>query len=128
LKSLTATERNFLGTIQKIAFSNPYGEECRQACLDFSNNKIAAPPDLLESASRQVDQLLGRLKNENNMDLAQYSEEDRWLLHHGVLFLCLNRFKSGFEKLITEQFRQGSLNVPVPFAADALGMMTRAGM
>ena len=128
MKSLSATQKNFLNTVQKIVFSNPYGEECRQACLEFSNNKISRPADLLESASSQVDQLLGKLKKESNMDLALYSEDDRWLLHHGVLFLCHNRFASHFVKLIEEQHRQGSSNVKVSFAADALGMMTRAGM
>ena len=126
--NLTTTEQHFLGTIQKIAFSNPYSEECRQACVEFSNNKITSPHTLLESASAQVDQLLGRLKSENKLDMALYSEEDRWLLHHGILFLCHYRFTPGFIKLIDEQFRQGSLNVTVTFAADALGMMTRAGM
>ncbi len=128
MKNLPDTERNFLTNIQKIVFSNPYGEECRQACLSFSNGKISKPLDLLESASGQVDQLLGKLKNENNMDLASYSEDDRWLLHHGVIFLCYFKYADKFDKLIDEQFRQGSLNVRVPFATDALGIMTRAGM
>ena len=128
MKSLTTTEQNFLSTIQKIVFSNPYGHECRQACLSFSNGKIDQPSELLESASTQVDQLLGGLQKENNMDIVSYSEEDRWLLHHGVLFVCFHRYAAGFNRLIEEQFRQGSLNVKVPFATDALAIMTRAGM
>jgi len=128
LKNLTATEKSFLSNIQKIVFSNPYGDECRQACRTFSNGKIEHPADLLDSASTQVDQLLGKLRKEDNLDLARYSEDERWLLHHGVIFICYHRYAERFRKLIEEQFRQEGANVKVAFAAEALGIMTRAGM
>ncbi len=128
MKNLTTTETNFLEIIQKIAFSNPYGEECRDACLKFSNGKIPQPHELFDSAAKQVDQLLGTLRKNNNLDLAAYGESDRWLLHHGVLFVCYNRYAGRFDELILEQFRRGSQSVKVTFAADALGIMTRAGM
>ncbi len=128
MKSLSTTEQNFLANVQRIVFSNPYGDECRQACLGFSNGKIDKPDELLADASGQVDQLLGKLQKEGNLDIVSYSEEDRSLLHHGVLFVCYYRFAGKLDKLIAEQFRQGSLSVKVPFASDALSIMTRAGM
>lgn len=128
LKNLTTTERNFLSRIQKIVFNNPYSEGCRQACREFSNGKISQPDEILGSAASQTDQLLGRLKGEAGLGLVQYGEDDRWLLHHGVLFICYHRFSRSLDKLIEEQFRQAGRNVKVPFAGEAIGIMTRAGM
>jgi DNA-binding NtrC family response regulator len=128
-RSLTGSERYFFAMVAQAAFLNPFGGE--RLALD---RRIAGLPEGVGGGKEAVDRAVGRvlseverLEREGRADLRLFSGEERQILHTTLLFDAFHRFAAHFDRLIAEQSAAGERPCAVPFAAEALGLLSRRG-
>ncbi len=127
-RPLNPVEREFFSMVARAAFLNPFGVERLE--LDRRIAGLAESVDGKEAVDRSVGRVLAeveRLEREGRADLRLFSGEERRVLHTTLLFDVFHRFADHFDRLIVEQGVAGDRPCAVPFAADALGLLSRRG-
>jgi DNA-binding NtrC family response regulator len=128
-RKLTSKQRDFLRTVRRAAFANPFSEERTELDLTIANGRaISDPGDLLSAATSSVNAFLADLNGSSTPSINAFSGEDQALVRYAVLFSLFHRYAGSFDELIARQtnIREGSC--PVPFAREALSAMHERGM
>jgi DNA-binding NtrC family response regulator len=124
---LSTEDRNFLGRVAEVIFSNPFAAESlpRDAFGDLRRRR---PEDHVFAAlGPAVDERLRSLEERGLASLGSVVPEDRRLLEYGYLFQAYNRFAAGFDALIEAQRRRGDEPAEVPFVEDLLRLLRERG-
>jgi len=121
-------ERYFFKTVYNAAFANPFSDLRER--LDL---KIAG---LFQSASREegkdlcineVDRRIKKLVSQNRADINFFQGQDKKIIKVVYLFDVFYKFKDNFDRLIEEQIKAQDTPVHVPFAKEAMHMLSSKG-
>lgn len=125
---LDPEELNFFQTVYNAAFANPFSELRKK--LD---QKIAG---LFPSVSRrqsidqcikEVDQRIKDLDRQGRGNVNSYHGRQRHIIQIVFLFDIFHKFRADFDQLIKDQIQAEDTPVKVPFAEDAMKMLSEKG-
>ncbi|MES2570157.1 MAG: sigma 54-interacting transcriptional regulator [Verrucomicrobiota bacterium] len=108
-----ASSSDFWLAAARVAFANPFSEEF----------PASAPRVEAEFAQR-----ISRLDQAGATHLRRYRAEERATMRTVFLFDACRRFSADFDKLIVAQSKKEEGSLPVPFANDLLGLLSRRGI
>jgi len=121
---LESADQRFFRLVGRAAFSNPFSQE--RDDLDREVARVAGDgPDLIAAVMRRVSGRLAKVERDGRIDLADYREEDRWLLRHAILFDAFHGFIPQLDHFIREQ--GPGVQARVSFADDLLSLLLRRG-
>jgi DNA-binding NtrC family response regulator len=125
---LNSEERSFFGLVRKAVAANPFSQ-ARQA-LDqriAGRYRQGRPERNVDEAVREVRLRIDQLDGHQRGNIGLYSGDDRQLVQSAILFDLFHRLVPPFDQLIKEQLRAGEENLQVPFASEALKLLTHRG-
>lgn len=124
---LSETERSFFRLVSQAAFLNPFGEERFDLDLKIAASREGSPEQALDAVIAKVMEAVGRLEKSGRADIRHYEKPDRELVETIFLFDVFHSFIENFDRLIQKQVEANESLSPVPFARDALAIMTKRG-
>ncbi len=122
-------QRAFFTLVDRAAFSNPFGSErlaLDRQIAEAPNGATAA--EILERTIARIDEELHQLASRRRQNLRLFRDGDRDLLRSAHLFSAFHRLSGDFDRLIRTQITSGDAPCRVPFAHDALGLLTSRGI
>jgi len=125
---LSSENRNFFRLVNESVASNPFSSERIE--LDrkiVGGNTSMAGEALVDMVIGMVLERLSQLRGEFKVDLAAYSDEDRYLLQQVQMFEVYYRFTDDFDLLIKKQSKSGDHPCKVQFARDAISQLCHCG-
>ena len=128
-KRLRARDREFLDTVKRAIFVNPFSDDRRK--IDLQIMEMLPELDISKGEgelAQKVAAKLSELVGDKDHAIAAYQEEDKELLKYGVLFSVYHRFCDDLDRLIIKQKKAGSASCQVEFAEECLTMMARQGI
>jgi len=127
-KKLTAQDKEFFALVAQAAFANPFSKERVDIDRKISGTTRNAPwRDIVPEAVREVARRIEKLDMDKPASIRDFEQTDYDLIEHVFLFDVFHKFVKQFDQLIIEQQAAGDEPVKVPFADDALAMLTRRG-
>ena len=124
---LSGDDRAFFRLVSEAAFANPFSEARLKLDSAIADGpRGAARPADFTRTLQTVSARLAKL-GERGKDLARYPADDRTLVEHAVLFDVFHRFMSRFDAFIFEQHADGERSLRVPFAREAIKILTESG-
>ena len=124
---LSGDDRAFFRLVSEAAFANPFSEARLKLDSAIADGpRGAARPADFTRTLQTVSARLAKL-GERGKDLARYPADDRTLVEHAVLFDVFHRFMSRFDAFILEQHADGERSLRVPFAREAIKLLTESG-
>ena len=125
---MTGKEREFFRLIRHAIFTNPFDKE--RLATDKKALELAgedAREEVLSRLVHEVGQTLTTLKNRGETLSSTPSAEDKELIAYAHLFALYHQYCDRHDKHILEQVQAGEKSCAVPFAAEALRDLHRAG-
>ena len=125
---LTAAERAFFKTVRAAVVANPFSAERLE--LDAAIVGLAptvAAADVIEAVIRRVNAHADQMERAGRADFRRFAAGDGEAVRYFLLFDVFHRFIAAFDDLIRRQMAAGDEPCAVPFARDALGLLTGRG-
>ncbi|MHC4122569.1 MAG: sigma-54-dependent transcriptional regulator [Planctomycetota bacterium] len=127
-KTLTPTDREFFSLVSKAAFANPFSEKRAELDRKISGDSRSAPwRDIVPEAVREVNKRIEKLDTDGSVKIQDFKQADRELIEHVFLFDVFHRFVKQFDQLIIDQINAGERPLSVPFAGQAMSLLTKRG-
>ena len=131
MKSSSATDKewNFLETVARAAFANPFGET--RGDLDIAISGAApdsSADEILHAVVTRIDAQLQSLRDRGVADLRNLDGHRREVMRRVCLFHVFHRYLDHFDELIKTQLKEGDKQCRVPFARHVLGELTAFGI
>lgn len=126
--SLSPVDREFFALVSQAASCNPFSDE--RLAIDERITGSLPGADADERVARLVQVVSNRVKKletEQSADVRRYAGPDRELVRDAVLFDLYHRYREAFDRLILQQVAAGDDSLPVPFAGEAVALLTRRG-
>jgi DNA-binding NtrC family response regulator len=126
---LNFEERFFFGLVRKAVAANPFSEARQALDRDIAGGYggQAGSQKGVDEAVGQVRLRIDQLDGDRRGNIGLYSGDDRQLVQSAILFDVFHRLIPPFDRLINEQLRAGEENLQVPFASEALKLLTHRG-
>ncbi|MEW6486914.1 MAG: sigma 54-interacting transcriptional regulator [Thermodesulfobacteriota bacterium] len=126
---LTAPDRDFFRLVSRAAFVNPFSREREELDRAIAGWVGEGPPEaVLARAVRTVGERVAALEEKGPLRPGAFGAEDGPLVEAAVLFDAFHRHVADLDGLIRDQLAGGETPCAVPFARDALGLLTRRGI
>ncbi len=127
-KILTPSNREFFSLVSEAAFANPFSEQRAELDRKISGGSANAHwRDVVPEAVREVTRQIGKLNADRAVKIQDFKQADRDLIEHVFLFDVFHQFVKQFDQLITDQINTGDEPISVPFAKEALSLLTNRG-
>ena len=128
MPSLTSEERSFFTLVQQAIAANPFSRERNDLDLKIAG-RYEQPQSTrnIEQAVQEVGRRIEELERHQTCHIKRFTGRDRELVKSAFLFHTFHRFIPQFDRLITEQSQQPDLDLPVPFADQALNELKTCG-
>ena len=126
--TLSDEEREFSRLIHETVFSNPFGGEHQELVRQFSGvSGKRSSEDIMVRAFAMASERVDQLEAQGKADLTLYHKKDGRLVQSLLLYEIYGRLIKDFDQLIQKQIISGDTPCPVPFAKDALALLSRRG-
>jgi transcriptional regulator with AAA-type ATPase domain len=126
--TLSAEEREFSRLIHETVFSNPFSGEHQELVRQFSGvSGERSSDDIMARAFAKARERVDQLEARGKADLKHYNKKDGRLAQSLFLYEIYGRFIKDFDQLIQKQISSGDTPCPVPFAKDALALLSQRG-
>ena len=127
-KTLTPGTKAFFSLVSKAAFANPFSEQRAELDRKISGGSASTPwRDIVPEAVREVTKRIEKLDAGRSAKIQDFKQTDRDLIEHVFWFDVFHQFVKQFDQLIIDQIAVGEEPIPVPFAKDALSLLTKRG-
>lgn len=127
-KRLTEHQRDFLSTVSRAVFANPFSDERKAADLEISGvHESADARKRLHAAVGQIRQFMDNMDTAGTMRITDFNPSDRERVEKALLFNFFHQHLADFDALISRQFEAGAGSCPVPFGQDVLSRLVRRG-
>ena len=112
----------------EAVFSNAFSDEHQELVRQFSGvSGEMSLEDVMVRAFATVRELVAQLEAQGKADFSLYPKKDGRLIQSVLLYDTYGRFIKDFDQLIQKQISSGDTPCPVPFAKDALALLSRRG-
>jgi DNA-binding NtrC family response regulator len=125
--SLSPGERDFLGRLARVIFSNPFTMETDDLRALVGRTRRPPGDHPLASIAPVLEQRLKSLEGRGGSSLAAIAPEDRRLVEYAFLFHAYDRFLDPFDRLIQAQIGKGDQPADAAFTADLLALLHARG-
>lgn len=126
--TITPGDREFFSLVSEAAFANPFSEQRAELDRKISGGSANAPwRDIVPEAVREVAKRIEKLDADKPLKIQDFKQADRELIEHVFLFDVFHQFVKQFDQLIIDQIATSEDPIPVPFAKDALSLLTKRG-
>ncbi|HTG80489.1 MAG TPA: sigma 54-interacting transcriptional regulator [Geobacteraceae bacterium] len=128
-KPMTDEEREFFATVAAAAFANPFSRERNEFDRQIAGMERGdvGREEMVQRVTVRVAERLARLEREGRADLRLYDEAEQRTVGVAFLFNVYHRFRNDLDSFIPVQLRAGDTPCRVPFAREALAMLSRLG-
>ena len=127
-KILNLQTRQFFSLVSRAAFTNPFSRQRIELDRQISGSRQNADwRHIVPAAVRQVGRQIEKLDEDGCVKIQDFEHADRDLMQHVFLFDVFHQFNEPFDKLIIDQINAGEEPLGVPFAKEALSVLTRRG-
>jgi hypothetical protein len=124
---LSAGDRDRLRLVDRIARSNPFGEERWELDRQLSGSESTDRDLLVRRSAEVVADLLGRHAHDDSARHVDYTGDDAYLMETAALFDVFHRYLAAMDQLIEQQIEDGDHSCPVPFAGELLADLRQYG-
>jgi len=125
---LSPKDGSFFSRVAKSAFTNPFGDERKQADRQAVGSASDDSFDqVLESLLAELEQRIHALERSGAVDRRCYSGEDGENLATGILFSVFHRYLEPFDVLIQRQIETGEESCVAPFTGEVYSTLLRYG-
>jgi hypothetical protein len=124
---LNSSDREFFRLVSRAAFSNPFSEERDELDRAIAGERGGTAQGVLEKIAHELDQRVGKLAKARQASIKPFSGKDRELCSTAFLFQSFHVHTENFDRLIREQIAAGDVSCRVPFAGEAISLMTCRG-
>ncbi len=124
---LSTADREFFALVTRAAFSNPFTDERAELDRRIAGMEGEDPAQLMAAVNRAVSRHVEALEQGAGADLRAYPAEDQQVLRYALLFDVFHRFADAFDEYIRKDLATGDGTPPVPFARDALNLLSARG-
>ena len=112
--------------ISEATFANPFSDQRHELDVRIAGN-FEGERQRAELLKKVVCDRVQLLEDQGRSSLRHYSGAEREMMRNGFLFEVFHRFYDAFDQLITDQARAGDTPCPVPFATEALALLSKRG-
>ncbi|HBG28186.1 MAG: Fis family transcriptional regulator [Planctomycetes bacterium GWF2_41_51] len=126
---LIPSDRAFFLLVSNAVFANPFSlkrEEIDKKIAASSENQSFK--ELIAQASAQISKRLQQLDINGTIKINDFRESDRYIMRNVFLFDVFHKFKNRFDDIILKQIAAGNEPIQVPFAKEALTLLTKRGL
>lgn len=125
---LRQPDREFFRLVSEAAACNPFGDRYLELLARIAGcDASVSSGECLERMERRVHERMRTLEAEDAANVKAFEAGDREVVRDAVLFDVYWRFMASFDDLIERQVDAGDRSLPVPFAREVLGELTRKG-
>jgi DNA-binding NtrC family response regulator len=128
-KTISPQDRDFFLLVWKAVFTNPFSQE--RAELDKKISGADRPTlrrGIVPEAMREITRRIGILDQGKPAKIQDFKKSDQELMEHVFLFDIYHKFNAPFDEFIEKQIAAGDESLAVPFAKDAIAMLTARGI
>jgi DNA-binding NtrC family response regulator len=125
---LTVNERQLFSLVRQANSTNPFTnlrEELDLKIAEVGQGHWQAHH--VDQAAQRVRRIVERLVEEKRGNIALYKGSDRNRVESAFLFDIFHRYLDRFDMLIVDQIKAEDRSLPVPFAAEAIGLLEQRG-
>ncbi len=129
-EALSPEPRQFFKLVAQVVFTNPFSDERLKLDAEIAGDPKVAALDRrarLERMSERTARQLQNLQARGFHRLQDFTDEDRQLMEYVYLFDIYHRFMSDLDQLIQRQVEMKEAPAPVPFAKEALALLSERG-
>jgi sigma-54 dependent transcriptional regulator, flagellar regulatory protein len=127
-KKLTPDSKEFFLLVSKAAFVNPFSLQRAELDRKISGRPAGVPwREIVPEAVREVASRIKELDANGPVKIQDFNPADRDIIEQVFLFDVFHKFVKHFDKLIAEQINAGAESISVPFAKEALLLLTKRG-
>ena len=128
IAKITPEDRRFFKLVAAATFANPFDDEREQIDLEIIGKpKGLSREERVRHLRGVISERVAKLEERGLADLHSYSGEDFEAVQVSFLFDVYHRYYDDFDQLILDQIEAEDPPCPVPFAADAIGLLERRG-
>jgi hypothetical protein len=126
---LEPADREFFETVARTAFCNPFSEERTELDAKIVGYAADGPSQAyFDEFTRIISSRVRKLETRNLADVRRYGARDRELMRTVFLIDLFHAYCGDFDGLIGAQLKAGDESLPVKFAEEMLGRMSRRGI
>jgi DNA-binding NtrC family response regulator len=125
--SLSGKDREFFQLVSNAVSANPFEDRYVDLLAHISGGVDVPGPDQDRLVVERVGERVRKLEADGTANIKLYSDTDRNVVREGLLFEAYQRFCPAFDELIVKQVFAGNESEPVPFATDALRLLSQRG-
>ncbi|MCK5472690.1 MAG: sigma-54-dependent Fis family transcriptional regulator, partial [Planctomycetes bacterium] len=127
-KNLTANDKEFFSLVSEAAFANPFSHQRIELDRKISGSpQSTSRKEAVAEAVRKVNKRIEKLDDNGTVKIQDFKKTDSDLIEHLFLFDVFHQFVNQFDQLIIDQIAAGEKSISVPFAKEALYLLTRRG-
>jgi DNA-binding NtrC family response regulator len=127
-KTISPEDRDFFLLVWEAVFTNPFSEDREALDRKISGTTRATPRQgIVPEAMREISRRIGILDQPRPAKIQDFKKSDQELMEHVFLFDIYHKFNAPFDEFIKKQITAGDESLAVPFAKDALTMLTLRG-
>lgn len=115
--------------VYHAAFANPFSDLREK--LDLRIAGLFPSVSRRESINRCIEEVRKRIKHledEGRGNINAFRGQDKAIIKIVFLFDIFHKFRDKFDQLIYDQIKKGDASVPVPFAGEAMVMLSKRGI
>jgi DNA-binding NtrC family response regulator len=127
-RTLTSEEREFFSLVSAAIFVNQFSER-RDELHKLMSGTVSAvnPGEIVPEVMQEVSKRIMRLDEGSPARIQDFKPPDRQLVEYAFLFDIYYYFAQRFDQLIIDQIAAGEKPIAVPFAEEAITLLTRRG-
>jgi DNA-binding NtrC family response regulator len=127
-KNISAADKEFFMLVWKAVFTNPFSEERAELDKKISGaDRPAQRRGIVPEAMQEITRRIGILDQGKAVKIQDFQKSDQELMEHVFLFDIYHKFNTPFDEFVEKQIAAGSESLVVPFAKDAMAMLTARG-
>ncbi len=127
-RELTLSDRSFFSLVSEAAFANPFGLQRVELDRKISGGSGGEHwRNILPQAIQEISKRIKRLDEDHPAKIQDFRKPDRDIIEHVFLFDIFHTFNERFDRLIIDQTAAGEDSISVPFAQQALEMLSLRG-
>jgi len=127
-KTISPEDRDFFMLVWEAVFTNPFSEERETLDRKISGTARPAPRHgIVPEAMQEITRRIGILDQGRPAKIQDFKKSDQELMEHVFLFDIYHKFNTPFDQFIEKQIAAGHESLAVPFAKEALTMLTARG-
>ena len=127
-KTISPQDRDFFMLVWKAVFTNPFSKERAELDKKISGTDRPSPRrGIVPEAMQEIARRIGILDQGKATKIQDFKKSDQELMEHVFLFDIYHKFNTPFDQFIEKQIDAGNESLTVPFAKDALAVLTARG-